>query len=58
MIPLKQLITFQVFVCFQPLLSIETMDSFIAGIIFVGVIISIMGEWLHLTIAAFLGASF
>lgn len=32
------------------------MDSLIAGIIFVGVIISIMGEWLHLTIAAFLGA--
>lgn len=56
MIPLKQLINFRVFVCFQPLLSIETMDSFIAGIIFVGVIISIMGEWLHLTIAAFLGA--
>jgi Na+/H+ antiporter NhaD and related arsenite permeases len=32
------------------------MDALIAGIIFVGVIILIMGEWLHLTIAAFLGA--
>ncbi|MBD2481431.1 ArsB/NhaD family transporter [Planktothrix sp. FACHB-1365] len=32
------------------------MDSLIAGITFVGVIILIMGEWLHLTIAAFLGA--
>ncbi|HAO11675.1 MAG TPA: transporter, partial [Planktothrix sp. UBA8407] len=34
----------------------KTMDALIAGIIFVGVIILIMGEWLHLTIAAFLGA--
>lgn len=38
------------------MLSIETMNSLIAGITFVGVIILIMGEWLHLTIAAFLGA--
>ncbi|OIP68028.1 MAG: transporter [Oscillatoriales cyanobacterium CG2_30_40_61] len=34
----------------------ETINSLIAGITFVGVIILIMGEWLHLTIAAFLGA--
>lgn len=38
------------------MLSIETLNSLIAGITFVGVIILIMGEWLHLTIAAFLGA--
>ncbi|MGL4497637.1 MAG: ArsB/NhaD family transporter [Planktothrix sp.] len=38
------------------MLSIETVNSLIAGITFVGVIILIMGEWLHLTIAAFLGA--
>ncbi|CAD5947578.1 putative transporter slr0753 [Planktothrix tepida] len=38
------------------MLSLETLDSLIAGSIFVGVIILIMGEWLHLTIAAFLGS--
>jgi len=32
------------------------MDSLIAGITFITVIILIMAEWLHLTIAAFLGA--
>lgn len=36
--------------------SLETMDSLIAAITFIGVIILIMAEWLHLTIAAFLGA--
>ena len=38
------------------MLSLDTMDSLIAGITFITVIILIMGEWLHLTIAAFLGA--
>ncbi len=38
------------------MLLLDTMDSLIAGITFITVIILIMGEWLHLTIAAFLGA--
>ncbi|MFM6193857.1 MAG: ArsB/NhaD family transporter [Planktothrix sp.] len=38
------------------MLSLDTMDSLIAGITFITVIILIMAEWLHLTIAAFLGA--
>lgn len=38
------------------MLLLDTMDSLIAGITFITVIILIMAEWLHLTIAAFLGA--